>query len=76
MTDLYRDLPSADFANRTVDRRLKPGQVAALFGVDAKTVRRWAIEGKLPYIMTQGGHRRYSENAIHKLLAERSVARR
>lgn len=39
---------------------LSPGDVAAVFGVDAKTVTRWARTGKLaPAITTPGGHRRY-----------------
>lgn len=50
------------------DRMLHPRQVAAMYGVDAKTIRRWAIDGKLPHILTPGGHRRFSENAIRELI--------
>lgn len=52
---------------------LKPQQVADLFGVDNKTVRRWAMEGKLPHIVTPGGHRRYSENVIRSIVADLTV---
>lgn len=38
---------------------LTPGEVAELFRVDPKTVKRWAMEGKLHPICTLGGHRRY-----------------
>ena len=38
---------------------LTPGGVAALLFVDRKTVTRWAVAGKLPFIRTPGGHRRY-----------------
>ncbi len=43
---------------------LHPRQVAAMFGVDPKTVRRWALNGQIPHILTPGGHRRFSENAL------------
>lgn len=50
------------------DRMLCPRHVAAMFGVDPKTVRRWATEGKIPHIMTPGGHRRFSERQMHLLM--------
>ena len=33
----------------------------------AKTVSRWAKEGKLPFLKTLGGHRRYPEAEIRDL---------
>lgn len=51
-----------------VDRLLKPSEVAQLFRVDPKTVGRWARSGKLPYIKTIGGHRRFRESDVRKLL--------
>jgi excisionase family DNA binding protein len=52
------------------DRRrlLTPGEVAALFGVDPKTVTRWAETGKLTSIRTLGGHRRYPAEQVDRLL--------
>jgi excisionase family DNA binding protein len=41
------------------DELLTPGGVAALLFVDRKTVSRWAQTGKIPFIRTPGGHRRY-----------------
>lgn len=38
---------------------LTPGEVAAMFSVNPKTVTRWAKSGKLPSIRTLGGHRRF-----------------
>lgn len=38
---------------------LKPGEVAALFSVDPKTVSAWGDAGKLTVVKTLGGHRRY-----------------
>jgi excisionase family DNA binding protein len=43
---------------------LTPGEVAALFRVDPKTVTRWAKAGKLSSIRTLGGHRRYIEREV------------
>jgi predicted site-specific integrase-resolvase len=34
------------------------------------TVSRWAKEGKLPFMSTLGGHRRYPEAEIRKLVDE------
>lgn len=48
---------------------LKPGEVAAMFRVDAKTVTRWAKAGKLSSIRTLGGHRRFRESEIRALLS-------
>lgn len=51
------------------DRLLTPGEVADLFRVDPKTVTRWAKAGKLTSIRTLGGHRRYRESEVRKLLS-------
>jgi excisionase family DNA binding protein len=51
-----------------IDGLLTPAEVAALFRVDPKTVTRWAIAGKLTSLRTLGGHRRYRESEIRKLL--------
>ncbi len=48
---------------------LTPGEVAALFRVDPKTVTRWAAAGKISSIRTPGGHRRFRESEIRALLA-------
>ncbi len=47
---------------------LTPAEVAALFRVDPKTVTRWAKAGKLTSLRTLGGHRRYHESEVRKLL--------
>ncbi len=47
---------------------LKPGEVAALFRVDPKTVARWARAGKLSTVRTLGGHRRFREAEIRALV--------
>lgn len=52
----------------TEETLLTPSEVAALFRVDPKTVTRWAKAGKLSAIRTLGGHRRYRESEVRKLL--------
>ena len=46
---------------------LRTAQVADLLYVSPKTVSRWAKEGKLPFLKTLGGHRRYPEVKIREL---------
>jgi excisionase family DNA binding protein len=58
------------------ERLLTPGEVAALFRVDPKTVTRWAKAGKLSSIRTLGGHRRYRAAEIEALLLGSSTDRR
>lgn len=50
------------------DRLLTPGEVAALFRVDPKTVTRWASAGRIGSIRTPGGHRRFRESEVRTLL--------
>lgn len=52
------------------DQLLTPGEVAALFRVDPKTVTRWATAGRIGSIRTPGGHRRFRESEVRTLLAE------
>ena len=51
------------------DRLLTPGEVAAMFRVDPKTVTRWASAGRIGSIRTPGGHRRFRESEVQDLLA-------
>lgn len=50
------------------ERLLTPGEVAALFRVDPKTVTRWASTGRITSIRTPGGHRRFKESEVRNLL--------
>ena len=54
------------------DELLTPTQVAQLFGVNPKTVTRWANSGRLGFIRTPGGHRRFRRSEVTALLADRS----
>lgn len=47
-----------------------PADAAALFRVCAKTITRWAKDGKLPAVRTPGGHRRYRAADLRVLLED------
>lgn len=49
---------------------MTPAQVAKMFHVDPKTVTRWAQGGKLSYMRTLGGHRRYRRDEVVELLRD------
>jgi len=48
---------------------LTPGEVAAMFRVNPKTVTRWARSGKVTAIRTLGGHRRFRASEIREAFA-------
>ena len=46
---------------------LRAGEAARLLHVSAKTMSRWAKEGRVPCIVTLGGHRRFPRQEIEEL---------
>ena len=50
------------------EKLLTPGEVASMFRVDPKTVTRWAKAGRLTAMRTLGGHRRYLDSEVTRLL--------
>ena len=52
---------------------LRAAEVAEILHVSPKTVSRWAKEGKLPFMKTLGGHRRYPEAEIRELVDQLRV---
>lgn len=55
---------------------MTPAEVARAFGVDPKTVSRWARAGQLGSIRTPGGHRRFRRAEVLTFLerpADRAV---
>jgi excisionase family DNA binding protein len=61
------------FSTTTAPSYLRAAEVADLLHVSPKTVSRWAKEGKLPFLKTLGGHRRYPASEIRQLAAELQV---
>ncbi|PRY01563.1 BldC family transcriptional regulator [Allonocardiopsis opalescens] len=48
-------------------------EVAHLFRVHPKTVTSWARQGRLTYLRTLGGHRRYSADDVRALLDQQTA---
>jgi excisionase family DNA binding protein len=66
---IYLCWEAANVPNEPNEPLLTPGEVAAMFRVDPKTVTRWARDGKLSAIRTLGGHRRYRSSEVKRALA-------
>jgi predicted site-specific integrase-resolvase len=56
--DKYDEIEQGD------DRLLTLKEVAYVFRVDPKTVIGWASSGKLNYVLTPGGQRRFFEKEV------------
>ena len=52
---------------------IKTAEVARILRVSPKTVSRWAKEGKLPHLVTLGGHRRFPATEIEELARKMHV---
>jgi excisionase family DNA binding protein len=55
------------------ERYIKTAEVAEILRVSPKTVSRWAKDGKLPHLITLGGHRRFPARAIEDLARKLKV---
>ena len=60
-------------ARQRAERQARRERAAELLHVSPKTVSRWAKEGKLPFLKTLGGHRRYPAAEIRQLAEELQV---
>jgi excisionase family DNA binding protein len=67
---LRRQATAMQNGYRREDALLTTGEVAMLFRVSHRAVRCWADAGKLPYIRTLGGHRRFMASAVWEALRE------
>jgi excisionase family DNA binding protein len=54
---------------------MTPGEVAVVLHVSPKTVNRWANEGRIPCIVTLGGHRRFHRDAVDAAAKQMTEAR-
>lgn len=52
---------------------IRTAEVARILRVSPKTVSRWAREGKLPHLVTLGGHRRFPAGEIRELARKLEV---
>ena len=53
--------------NSSRPRLLPVGEASALLGIAPKTLRRWANEGRIPVVTTQGGHRRFQRDVLERI---------
>ncbi len=54
-------------ASGTNGNYIRTAEAARMLRVSPKTVSRWAKQGKLPHVVTLGGHRRFPADAIERL---------
>jgi excisionase family DNA binding protein len=53
---------------------MKPAKTAAELNISTETLRMYAEEGRIPFVSTPGGHRRYLlEDVKHALLMEKAM---
>jgi excisionase family DNA binding protein len=73
---IYEPQPSTTSASPAEDLEvlLRTTEVARRLQVSARTVLAWAQAGKLPSILTPGGHRRYPVQGVEQVLATMTAA--
>ena len=59
----------------TLDPMFLPAAAAAKLGVNVRTLREWRAAGHIKSVRTPGGHHRYRQSEIDRLLAEGSQPR-
>jgi excisionase family DNA binding protein len=57
--NMLREMPDDDY--------IRTAEVARLLSVSTKTVSRWAKQGRLPHVVTLGGHRRFPRSLVTEL---------
>jgi excisionase family DNA binding protein len=60
--------------NTPQERYLSPNQVADLLKVSPITVRHWALIGKLKFVTTPGGHRRFLQADVDQFARDHGVS--
>jgi MerR family transcriptional regulator, light-induced transcriptional regulator len=58
-----------------MDDRITTAEAARLAGVGTTSVKRWADQGLLEVYRTPGGHRRFSREALRRLLGSEATSR-
>ena len=46
---------------------IRPAQAAKMLHVSPQTITRWAKEGRIGYVVTLGGHRRFRASEVRRL---------
>ena len=66
--------PPSPAPSNDLEVLLRTTEVARRLQVSARTVLAWAQAGKLPSILTPGGHRRYPIQGVEQVLATMTAA--
>ena len=53
---------------------MRTAEAARVLRVSTKTVSRWAKDGKIPHVVTLGGHRRFPARAVYDLARRLSAS--
>jgi hypothetical protein len=61
-----------DGSASTTRDKLSLGPASRLIGVDPDTLRRWSDDGRVPTLLTPGGHRRFDRRDLERVLASRA----
>lgn len=56
------------------EQYLRASEAARILRVSTKTLGRWAKDGKIPHVVTLGGHRRFPAGAVHDLARKMIVS--
>jgi excisionase family DNA binding protein len=56
------------------DRYLRAAEAARILRVSTKTLGRWAKDGRIPHVVTLGGHRRFPSTAVHDLARKMTIS--
>ena len=73
-TSLQNWQPGRNYPAEDLEVLLRTTEVARRLQVSARTVLAWAQAGKLPSILTPGGHRRYPVQGVEQVLATMTAA--
>jgi excisionase family DNA binding protein len=65
-----RERPPAESPRASEGHWLSIHDACVLLGVDPSTLRRWSDSGKVPVFRTPGGHRRYVEADLRRLIGD------
>jgi len=57
----------------TGDDYVTPGEAARYLHVSPKTINRWANDGRIPCIVTLGGHRRFRRKDVDAAVRQMSA---
>ena len=63
----------SDKSRKKSEAYLTPNQVAELLLVSPVTVRHWALDGRLKFVTTPGGHRRFARSDIEQFAREHAA---